>query len=43
MYTIKCNYSKDLINEIEKNCPDMFKHELRIPEFYINIIKNKTT
>jgi hypothetical protein len=41
MYTLKCNYSKVLTNEIEKNCPDFFKKELRVPEFYLNMIKSK--
>jgi hypothetical protein len=38
---LKCNYNKVLNKEIEKNCPDIFKHELRIPEFYLNIVKSK--
>lgn len=41
IYTIKCKYSDELVKEIEKNCPTMFKNELRIPDFYLNIIKGK--
>lgn len=41
MYTIKSRYSDILNKEVEKNCPEMFRHELRIPDFYINIVKSK--
>ena len=41
MYTLKCKYSNELMHEIEINCPDMFKSELRVPEFYLNLIQNK--
>ena len=43
MYTLKCGYCKELVDEIDKNCPDMFRKELRVPEFYMNIIKSKIT
>ena len=29
------------MEEVEKNCPEVFKKELRVPEFYMNIIKSK--
>ena len=41
MYTIKSTYSKELMHEIEKNCPNIFKCELRVQEFYMDLIKNK--
>ena len=41
MYTLKSIYSKELMEEVEKNCPEVFKKELRVPEFYMNIIKSK--
>lgn len=37
----KCSYNKVLNKEIEKNCPNIFKDELRIPDFYLNIVKFK--
>ena len=43
MYTLKSGYCKELVDEINKNCPVMFKKELRVPEFYMNIIKSKIT
>ena len=39
-YAINCRYPGVLENEIEKNCPEIFKKELRVPEFYIKIIKS---
>ena len=42
-HTIKCGYAPVLEKEIEKNCPEMFKNELRIPEFYMNIVKTKVS
>ncbi len=41
MYTIKSRYSDLLNKEVEKNCPEIFRHELRIPEFYIDAVKSK--
>lgn len=41
MYTLKSGYSEVLIKEVEKYCPDIFKSELRVPEFYLNIVKSK--
>ena len=29
------------MNEVKINCPDIFKNELCIPDFYINLIKNR--
>ena len=43
MYTLKCNYSEVLSKDIEMHCPNMFKSELRVPNFYLNIVKSKTT
>jgi hypothetical protein len=40
-HTIQSGYAPELEKEIESNCPDMFKNGLRIPEFYMNIIKTK--
>ena len=40
-YTLQCGYAKELECEIEKNCPKMFKNEIRVPNFYIDIIKDK--
>jgi hypothetical protein len=40
-HTMKSVYGPELENEIEKNCPDMFKNGLRVPEFYMDIIKQK--
>mgnify|MGYP003341220882 CR=1 FL=1 len=41
MYTLKCGYGEVLNNEVEKYCPDMFRNELRVPDFYLNIVKSK--
>lgn len=43
MYTLKSGYCKELVNEIDNNCPDMFRKELRVPDFYLNVIKSKIT
>lgn len=40
-HTIQSGYAPELEKEIESNCPEMFKNGLRIPEFYMNIIKTK--
>ena len=40
-HTIQSGYAPELEKEIESNCPVMFKNGLRIPEFYMNIIKTK--
>lgn len=40
-HTIQSVYELELEKEIQSNCPAMFKNGLRIPEFYINIIKTK--
>lgn len=41
MYTIKSVYSEELNKKIVNNCPEIFKKELRVPDFYINIVKSK--
>lgn len=41
MYTLKCGYGEVLNKEVEKYCPDMFRSELRVPDFYLNIVKSK--
>jgi hypothetical protein len=41
--TIGSGYEPELEREIEEHCPDMFKNGLRIPEFYMNIIKSKVS
>ena len=43
MYTLKCGYEEILNKEVEKNCPSIFKKELRVPEFYLDIVKSKIT
>lgn len=40
---IGCGYQEELENEIKKNCPDNFKKEIRIPEFFMNIVKSKVS
>ena len=41
--TIGSGYEPELEREIEEHCPDMFKNALRIPEFYMNIVKSKVS
>ena len=41
MYTLKCGYGEVLNKEVEKYCPDMFRSELRVPDFYLDIVKSK--
>ena len=41
--TIGSGDEPELEREIEEHCPDMFKNGLRIPEFYMNIVKSKVT
>ena len=41
MYTIKCGYGDFLNKEVEKYCPEIFKKELKIPDFYLNTVKLK--
>lgn len=41
MHTIKSKYNNELLTEIDKYCPDILKKELRVPEFYMNTVKNK--
>lgn len=41
--TIGSGYEPELEKEIEEYCPDMFKNGLRIPEFYMNIVKSKVS
>ena len=41
MYTLKCSYGDVLNKEVEKYCPEMFSSEIRVPDFYINIVKLK--
>ena len=41
MHTLKCGYDEVFNKEIEKHSPEMFKNELRVPDFYLNIVKSK--
>jgi len=41
IHTLKCGYGEVLNKEVEKYCPDMFIGELRVPDFYLNIVKSK--
>lgn len=41
MYTLKCGYGEVLNKEVEKYCPDMFRNELRVPDFYLTVVKSK--
>jgi hypothetical protein len=41
MYTLKCGYGEVLNKEVEKYCPDMFRSELRVPDFYLTVVKSK--
>jgi len=41
MYTLKCGYSEVLNKEVEKYCPNIFRNELRVPDFYLTIVKSK--
>ena len=41
MYRLKCNYCEVLNKEVEKYCPDMFRSELRVPDFYLTVVKSK--
>ena len=41
MYTLKSGYGVVLNKEIEKYCPDMFRSELRVPNFYLDTVKSK--
>jgi len=41
MYTLKCSYGEILNKEVEKYCPDMFRSELRVPNFYLDTVKSK--
>lgn len=41
IHIIKSKYNEELLREIYKYCPDILKKELRVPNFYINTIKNK--
>ena len=38
---LKCGYGEILNKEVEKNCPNIFKKELRVPDFYESIVKLK--
>lgn len=40
-YSIKSKYDYKLECEIDKYCPVLFKNEIRVPEFYMNMIKSK--
>tara|TARA_E500000178_G_C17002247_1_gene746290 strand:- start:1028 stop:1309 length:282 start_codon:yes stop_codon:yes gene_type:complete len=40
MYSLKCSYADEIMSEIKNNCPEIFKNELRVPEFYMNNVKN---
>lgn len=37
---LKCEYNNELIKSVNENCPNIFKNELRVPEFYIENINN---
>ena len=37
---LKCEYNNELIKSVNDNCPNIFKNELRIPQFYMNNIIN---
>jgi len=39
IHTISSVYSSDVQKEIDKNCPLCFKNGIRIPDFYIILIK----
>lgn len=41
MYTLKSGYGEVLNKEVEKYCPDMFRSELRVPNFYLDTVKSK--
>jgi hypothetical protein len=41
MYTLKSGYGEVLNKEVEKYCPDMFRSELRVPDFYLDTVKSK--
>lgn len=41
MYTLKSGYGEVLNKEVEKYCPDMFRSELRVPDFYLSVVKLK--
>ena len=41
MYTLKCGYGEVLNKKVEKYCPDMFRSELRVPDFYLTVVKSK--
>ena len=41
MHTIKSKYDKNLLEEIEEYCPEIFKKALRVPQFYMDTVKSK--
>lgn len=41
MHIIKSKYNNELLKEIDKYCPNIFKKELRVPEFYMDTVKTK--
>ena len=41
MYSLKCRYNDTITKDVEKYCPNAFKKELRVPDFYLNIVESK--
>lgn len=41
MNTLNSGYGKELEYYINNNCPEMFKKRLEVPEYLMNIIKEK--
>jgi hypothetical protein len=41
MNVFKSGYGEEAEYEVHKNCPEMFKGRLEVPEYFINIIKEK--
>lgn len=39
--TIGSGYKSDVEKDVDKYCPNVFNNGIRIPEFYLNIIKSK--
>jgi hypothetical protein len=39
--TIDSVYGYDTENEINKNCPEMFKNDIKVPSFYMDLVKSK--
>lgn len=41
MYTIKCKYSQYLEDLIYNNTPEIFKIEIKVPDYYLNVVRSK--